>query len=39
MFELRKLPYGKNEFNGFISEQTFEYHYGKHHQTDRKSVV
>lgn len=33
MFELRKLPYGTNEFGGFISQETFEYHYGKHHQT------
>ena len=33
MFELRKLPYGTNEFSGFISEETFSYHYGKHHQT------
>lgn len=33
MFELRKLPYGTNEFGSFISEETFSYHYGKHHQT------
>ena len=33
MFELRKLPYGTTEFGSFISEQAFEYHYGKHHQT------
>ena len=33
MFELRPLPYGTNELSGFISTQTFEYHYGKHHQT------
>lgn len=33
MFQLRKLPYNKNEFSGFLSEEAFEYHYGKHHQT------
>lgn len=33
MFELRKLPYKTSEFSGFLSEQCFEYHYGKHHQT------
>lgn len=33
MFELRKLPYGTNEMSGFISEETFSYHHGKHHQT------
>ena len=33
MFELRKLPYGTNEFGSFISEEAFSYHYGKHHQT------
>nr|QGT50421.1 superoxide dismutase [Fe] [uncultured Helicobacter sp.] len=33
MFQLRELPYNKNEFSGFLSEEAFEYHYGKHHQT------
>lgn len=33
MFQLRGLPYSKEEVAEFISEKTFEYHYGKHHQT------
>ncbi len=33
MFELRKLPYDKNSMGDFLSPTTFEYHYGKHHQT------
>ena len=33
MFELRKLPYGTDSMTGFLSPQTVEYHYGKHHQT------
>jgi len=30
-FELPKLPYAKNALAPFISEETVEYHYGKHH--------
>lgn len=33
MFELRTLPYGTNEFSGFLTEEAFSYHHGKHHQT------
>ena len=33
MFELRKLPYDTNAFGDFLSEKTFAYHHGKHHQT------
>ena len=33
MFELRKLPYEKDSMGDFLSPVTFEYHYGKHHQT------
>ena len=32
-FELPALPYAKNELVPHISEETLEYHYGKHHQT------
>ena len=32
MFELPKLPYPKNALSPVISEETIEYHYGKHHQ-------
>ena len=32
-FELPVLPYGKNRLVPYISEETLEYHYGKHHQT------
>jgi len=31
-FELPKLPYAKNALAPHISEETIEYHYGKHHQ-------
>jgi len=31
-FELPPLPYAKNALEPFISEETIEYHYGKHHQ-------
>ncbi|MGR8979327.1 MAG: superoxide dismutase [Fe] [Gammaproteobacteria bacterium] len=31
-FELPALPYGKNQLAPHISEETLEYHYGKHHQ-------
>lgn len=33
MFELRKLPYETNAMGDFLTSTTFEYHYGKHHQT------
>ena len=32
-FELPPLPYAKNALAPTISEETIEYHYGKHHQT------
>lgn len=32
-FELPPLPYAKNALEPFISEETLDYHYGKHHQT------
>lgn len=32
-FELPKLPYAMNALAPHISEETLEYHYGKHHQT------
>lgn len=32
-FELPVLPYAKNALEPFISEQTLDFHYGKHHQT------
>lgn len=32
-FELPALPYAKNALEPYISAETFEYHYGKHHQT------
>ncbi|HLP74357.1 MAG TPA: superoxide dismutase [Bacteroidales bacterium] len=31
-FELPKLPYNRDALVPFISEETLEYHYGKHHQ-------
>lgn len=31
MFKLRELNYSINEFDGFLSEEIFNYHYGKHH--------
>jgi superoxide dismutase, Fe-Mn family len=31
-FELPELPYDKNALAPHISEETLEYHYGKHHQ-------
>ncbi len=31
-FELPHLPYEKNELEPVISEQTLEFHHGKHHQ-------
>lgn len=33
MFQLRKLPFTQEEISDFLSVKTFEYHYGKHHQT------
>ncbi len=30
-FELPKLPYAKNALAPYISEETLEYHHGKHH--------
>jgi len=33
MFKLPKLPYEKNALEPYISEETLEYHYGKHHNT------
>ena len=32
-FELPPLPYTKNALEPHISEETINYHYGKHHQT------
>ncbi|MFA5985690.1 MAG: Fe-Mn family superoxide dismutase [Methylococcaceae bacterium] len=32
-FELPALPYAKNALVPHISEETLEFHYGKHHQT------
>ena len=31
-FSLPKLPYATDALEPYISEKTFEYHYGKHHQ-------
>jgi Fe-Mn family superoxide dismutase len=31
-FELPKLPFAKDALKPYISEETLEYHYGKHHQ-------
>lgn len=33
MFELPKLPYAMDALSPYISEETLEFHYGKHHQT------
>ncbi len=33
MFKLPKLNFEKNALEPFISEETINYHYGKHHQT------
>jgi Fe-Mn family superoxide dismutase len=33
MFKLPELPYEKTALEPFISEETLEFHYGKHHQT------
>lgn len=32
MFELMKLPYELNALEPFMSSETLEYHYGKHHK-------
>ena len=32
-FELIELPYAKNGLEPYISAETLEYHYGKHHRT------
>lgn len=32
-FELPQLPYEMNALEPYISQETLEYHYGKHHQT------
>ena len=31
-FSLPKLPYATDALEPYISEKTFEFHYGKHHQ-------
>lgn len=31
-FSLPNLPYGKKDLQPFVSEQTIDFHYGKHHQ-------
>ncbi len=33
MFQLPELPFNTSDFKGIYSEETFEYHHGKHHQT------
>ena len=33
MFELPKIPYEMNALEPYISKETLEFHYGKHHQT------
>lgn len=33
MFSLNQLPYNKNEFKDFLSENTLNFHHGKHLQT------
>jgi len=32
-FKLPELPYAKNSLTPYISEEGFDYHYGKHHAT------
>jgi len=32
-FVLPELPYDKNAFGSFMSEEAFQYHHGKHHAT------
>lgn len=31
-FSLTSLPYGRKDLQPFVSEQTIDFHYGKHHQ-------
>ena len=31
-FELPILPYGSDALNPFLSQETLEFHHGKHHQ-------
>ena len=31
-FELPPLPYDMNALEPYLSAETFEYHYGKHHR-------
>jgi Fe-Mn family superoxide dismutase len=38
MYKLPPLPYEKTAFPHQISVETFEYHYGKHHQTYIKNL-
>lgn len=33
MFTLKELPYAPSALTPHMSEETFSYHYGKHHQT------
>ncbi len=33
LFKLPDLPYHKGDFQGTISAETFDYHYGKHHKS------
>lgn len=33
MFKLPELPYDTKAFPHQLSQESFEYHYGKHHQT------
>ena len=32
-FEMVDLPYDKKDLEPYMSEQTFDYHYGKHYKT------
>ncbi len=32
IYQLPELPYSKNAFAPILSEESFDYHYGKHHQ-------
>ncbi|MBV7441522.1 superoxide dismutase [Weeksellaceae bacterium TAE3-ERU29] len=37
--QLPELPYNKNALDPIISEETFDYHYGKHHATYVNNLV
>lgn len=37
-FELPQLPFEKNAFGNFISEEGFDYHHGKHHAAYVKNL-